>query len=329
MAEGTTAVTTGTAVLEFVDVSKSFRARGVLGTGRRPSITAVQDVSLAVPPGTAVGLIGESGSGKSTLARLALGLIKPDSGEVRVAGRNLAGAPERDWRVARRAIHLIFQDPYDSLSARMRVHDLVAEPLVIHRMERANRRAQILAALERAGLRPGEEYIDRYPHELSGGQRQRVALARALVLEPRLIVADEPTSMLDVSLRAGLLRTMLELRAEHGIAFLFITHDLALARYFCDRLAVMFRGRLVEVGGTDAVVAQPGHPYTRALMQAVRDLEVPEAPHAAVPPAVETVGGCPYRDRCLFAHDACTEEPPMRNLAPAHTVACHLDKENP
>ena len=320
---------TGTAVLEFVDVSKSFRARGALGRARRPSIVAVRDVSLAVEPGTAVGLIGESGSGKSTLARLALGLIRPDAGEIRVGGKNLAGAPERDWREARRAVHLIFQDPYDSLSARMRVHDLVAEPLVIHGMERGNRRAQILAALERAGLRPGEEYIDRYPHELSGGQRQRVALARALVLEPRLIVADEPTSMLDVSLRAGLLRTMLELRAEHGIAFLFITHDLALARFFCDRLAVMFRGRLVEVGDTDAVVARPGHPYTRALMQAVRDLEVPEAPHAATPPPDDAGGGCPYRDRCLYAHDACAEEPALRSLAPGHSVACHLDMENP
>ena len=328
MAEPVTATDTATAVLEFVNVTKSFRPRGVLGKSRRPSIVAVQDASLVVDPGTAVGLIGESGSGKSTLARLALGLIKPDSGEVRVTGRNLAGAPERDWREARRAIHLIFQDPYDSLSARMRVHDLVAEPLVIHGIQRTNRRAQILASLERAGLRPGEEYIDRFPHELSGGQRQRVALARALVLEPRLIVADEPTSMLDVSLRAGLLRTMLELRAEHGIAFLFITHDLALARFFCDRLAVMFGGRLVEVGDTDEVVTRPAHPYTRALMQAVRDLEVPEAPHAATARA-DSRGGCAYRDRCLFAHDACVEEPPLRSLAPGHSVACHLDKENP
>jgi len=321
-------IATGTTVLEFVDLSKSFRARGVLGKGRRPSIVAVEDVSLAVEPGTAVGLIGESGSGKSTLARLALGLIKPDAGEVRITGRDLAGAPERHWREARRVIHLIFQDPYDSLSTRMRVHDLVAEPLVIHGMEGTDRRARILAALEQAGLRPGEEYIDRFPHELSGGQRQRVALARSLVLEPRLIVADEPTSMLDVSLRAGLLRTMLELRADHGIAFLFITHDLALARFFCDRLAVMFRGRLVEVGDTDAVVARPAHPYTRALMQAVRDLEVPEAPHAATTPS-NPGGGCQYRDRCRFAHDACADEPPLRSLAPGHSVACHLDEKNP
>ena len=220
---------------------------------------------------------------------------------------------------------MIFQDPYDALSARMRVHDLVAEPLVIHG-DRADRRPRVLAALEQAGLRPGEEYADRFPHQLSGGQRQRVALARALVLGPRLIVADEPTSMLDVSLRAGLLRTMLELRAEHGIAFLFITHDLALARYFCDRLAVLFRGRLVELGGTDEVVTRPAHPYTRALMQAVRDLEVPEAPESA---HGSEAAGCPYRGRCLFAHDACAVEPSLRSLDAGHTVACHLDKENP
>lgn len=315
-----------TAVLEFVGVSKVFKARGAFGRSRQ-SVVAAHDVTLAVEPGTAVGLIGESGSGKSTLARLALGLIKPDAGELRVEGRNLARAAERDWREARRALHLIFQDPYDALSARMRVHDLVAEPLVIHRLDRGNRRARILAALEKAGLRPGEEYIDRFPHELSGGQRQRVALARALILEPRLIVADEPTSMLDVSLRAGLLRTMLELRAEQGIAFLFITHDLALARYFCDRIAVMFRGRLVEVGDADDVVARPAHPYTRALMQAVRDLEVPEVPDAAG--AGSSADGCPYRERCLFAHDACAVEPSLRSLAPGHPVACHLDKENP
>jgi peptide/nickel transport system ATP-binding protein len=319
--------TEGTAVLEFVDVSKSFKARGAFGKNRQ-SIVAAQNVTLAVEPGTAVGLIGESGSGKSTLARLAMGLIKPDSGQLRVEGRDLAGAPEREWRDARRALHLIFQDPYDALSARMRVHDLVAEPLVIHGLDRGNRRPRILAALEKAGLRPGEEYIGRFPHQLSGGQRQRVALARALVLEPRLIVADEPTSMLDVSLRAGLLRTMLELRAEQGIAFLFITHDLALARYFCDRIAVMFRGRLVEVGDAEDVVARPGHPYTRALMQAVRDLEVPEAPHSTGTPADVADGGCSYRDRCLFAHDACAVEPSMRTVAPGHSVACHLDKEH-
>ncbi len=323
-----TSTTERTAVLEFVDVSKTFTARGAFGRGGRRSITAVQDVSLSVEAGTSVGLIGESGSGKSTLARLALGLIKPDSGEVRVGKRKLAGAREREWREARRSIHLIFQDPYDALSARMRVHDLVAEPLVIHGAGRTGRRALILAALEKAGLRPGDAYIDRYPHELSGGQRQRVALARALVLEPRLIVADEPTSMLDVSLRAGLLRTMLELRTDHGIAFLFITHDLALARFFCDRLAVMFSGRLVEVGDADDIVARPAHPYTRALMQAVRDLEVPEAPAGATPPAVSG-GGCTYRDRCLFAHDACAAEPSLRSLAPGHSVACHLDQEDP
>ncbi len=321
------AVAQGTAVLEFVNVTKSFAGRRPLGRARREAIVAVDEVSLAVEPGAAVGLIGESGSGKSTLARLALGLIKADEGQILIEGRDLARAPDRAWREARQSIHLIFQDPYDALSARMRVRDLVAEPLVIHGITGGDRRPRILSALEQAGLRPGDQYAERYPHELSGGQRQRVALARALVLRPRLIVADEPTSMLDVSLRAGLLRTMLELRAEHGIAFLFITHDLALARYFCDRLAVMFRGRLVEVGQADDIVAHPAHPYTQALMEAVRGLDVPEAGTAGLQERHE---GCAYRDRCLFAHDACGDAPILRTLRPGHAVACHLNlKERP
>lgn len=266
-------------LLRFVDVDKSYRLGG-LGDVRR--VRAVDGVTLDVERGEALGLIGQSGSGKSTLARLALGLVHPERGQILFEGRDLAKSSERNLRAIRRSMHLIFQDPYDSLSPRMRTADVVAEPMVIHRMPRKGRGSRVLEALEEADLRPAAEFARRYPHELSGGQRQRVALARALVLRPRLVIADEPTSMLDVSLRAGLLRTMQSLRERHGITFLFITHDLALARYFCDRLAVLLHGKIVELGPSEEIVGAARHPYTQALMQAVRELK-PPAPAIGLP----------------------------------------------
>lgn len=266
-------------LLRFVDVDKSYRLGG-LGDVRR--VRAVDGVTLDVERGEALGLIGQSGSGKSTLARLALGLVHPERGQILFEGRDLAKSSERNLRAIRRSMHLIFQDPYDSLSPRMRTADVVAEPMVIHRMPRKGRGSRVLEALEEADLRPAAEFARRYPHELSGGQRQRVALARALVLRPRLVIADEPTSMLDVSLRAGLLRTMQSLRERHGITFLFITHDLALARHFCDRLAVLLHGKIVELGPSEEIVGAARHPYTQALMQAVRELK-PPAPAIGLP----------------------------------------------
>jgi len=307
------------ALLELQEVSKTFRAGG-LSRARRHPVRAVSAVTLAVHAGEAVGLIGESGSGKTTVARMTLGLVRPDRGKVVFNGRDLARLRERELRAARREMHLVFQDPYESLSPRMSVSALVAEPLVIHGVPTTDRRRLILDALAESGLAPPEDFARRYPNELSGGQRQRVALARALVLRPRLIVADEPTSMLDVSIRASLLATIRALRVEHGIAVLFITHDLAVARLTCDRLAVMFRGTIVESGPTDQVLTAPRHPYTLALRQAVRDL----APPAPIHRSAADPGECVYRDRCPRAQDACAQAPPRRDLGPAHTVACHF-----
>lgn len=306
-------------LLEIDDVRVAFRLRGRRRAGPRV-FRVLEGVSLTVRPAEVVGVIGESGAGKSTLARVAVGLVRPHQGDVRLLGVDLGTATRSQLRDARRQVHLIYQDPYDSLSPRLPVGQLVAEPLVIHGVPTSDHRARVIDALDAAGLVPPGQFVDRFAGEMSGGQRQRVALARALVLEPKLILADEPTSMLDVSLRAGLLKTMRSLRDERGIAFLFITHDLALARSFCDRLAVMFRGTIVETGPCADVLASPRHPYTTALRAAVRDLAAPR-----VIPTSAADNGCIYRSRCPWARDdLCSEPPPLRDLASGHAVACHL-----
>ncbi|GAC1638111.1 MAG: dipeptide ABC transporter ATP-binding protein [Herpetosiphon sp.] len=253
-------------VLELRHVSKAFRGQSWLR--RAAVVPAVQDVSLAIAPGEIVALVGMSGAGKSTVGRMVLGLERPDSGEVLFEGNDLARLPERTLRLLRRRMHLIFQDPYEALHPGMRIADAVAEPLVIAGVARQRRTARVHEALAEVDLTPVERFRHRYPHELSGGQRQRVALARALVERPRLVVADEPTSMLDVSLRACILELIARMRAHYGISFLFVTHDLAVARYVSDRIAVMDGGRLVEVGSSETLINEPQHPYTRSLLAA-------------------------------------------------------------
>lgn len=249
-------------VLSVDQVSKAF--------GR---VTALDQVSFTVAAGETVGLVGGSGAGKSTVARLVAGLVVPDTGTIRVDGRDLAGLSRVQRRAVRRRVHLVFQDPYASLPPGRRVADIVAEPLVIHRVATGQeRRRRVLHALAEVALSP-ERYATRFPHELSGGERQRVALARAVVLRPELIVADEPTAMLDASTRAGLLRLLAGLRELHGVAYLYITHDLALAEGFCDRLLVLCHGQVVEQGPTEEVLGRPSHPYTAALVDAVRQLQ--------------------------------------------------------
>lgn len=236
-------------------------------TGRRGTLTAVADVDLEVARGETVGLVGASGAGKSTVARLAARLLEPDEGRIVLDGDDLRTL---DRRTIGRRLHLVFQDPYGSLAPHLRVGRLVAEPLAIHGVP--DRRERVLAALEEVRLVPAARFVERHPHELSGGERQRVALARALVLRPDLVIADEPTQMLDASTRARLMDLMADVRDRHGTAFLYITHDLALARRFCERLAVMHGGRIVEEGPTDAVLSAPRSPHARALVGAVEDL---------------------------------------------------------
>jgi peptide/nickel transport system ATP-binding protein len=244
--------------------------RGVTRTYSRGAtrVIAVDAVSLSVAPGEVLALVGASGAGKSTVSRLALGLERPDSGTVLVEGSDLAVLPGRALRRVRHRMHLILQDPYDSLHPGMRVREAVAEPLAVAGVGGRSRAARAASALDEAGLSPAAQFLDRYPHQLSGGQRQRVAIARAIAGGPRLVIADEPTSMVDASLRAGILELLLGMRERLGTAFLFITHDLALARYVADRIAVMHGGAIVESGPTEPLLSDPQHPYTRELIEA-------------------------------------------------------------
>ncbi len=254
-------------LLELSGVSRTYQRR-TAGGRQGIAVPAVTDVSLTLGKGEILGLVGESGAGKTTLTRLILGLERPDVGEVRLDGLDLATLSGRALRTARRRMHLILQDPYQSLHPGMRVCRCVGEPLAIGGVARGSRAARVDPALEEAGLSPASDYNDRFPHELSGGQRQRVALARALVGRPELVIADEPTSMLDASLRYEILSLITALRDAHGTAFIVVTHDLALARHVADRIAVLQHGRIVECADTEAVITRPVHPYTRTLLAA-------------------------------------------------------------
>jgi ABC-type glutathione transport system ATPase component len=259
-------------VLEIADVRKSFRGRG----RRAPRHVVLDGVSLAVGVGEAVGLVGGSGVGKSTIARLAVGLEQPDAGKILFEGREVWHDSRDAVRAARQRLHLVFQDPYDALPPSMRVQEIVAEPLAIHGVgTRAERIERVREALDETALTPVDRFLGRYAHELSGGERQRVALARAIVLRPRLIVADEPTTMLDMSLRLELLALMQRLGRQHAIGYLYITHDLALARAFCDRLVILCEGRVVEHGPAADLIERPAHPYTKRLVAAA--VTLPEA----------------------------------------------------
>jgi peptide/nickel transport system ATP-binding protein len=259
-------VTAGPPVLELDGVTRRYRSRR--GLRQQPDVVAVDGVSLSVDPGEIVAVVGESGAGKTTLARLILGLERPDAGAVRFDGRDLATLKRSELRAVRQRMHLVFQDPYQSLHPGMRVCEIVAEPLAVRGDARAVRGVAVTQALEEVALQPAAAIGRRFPHQLSGGQRQRVALARAMVARPRLVIADEPTSMLDASVCAGILDLILAMRDRYGTAFVYITHDLAVARWVSDRMVVMRHGRVVETGASDDVVHHPTAEYTRLLLAA-------------------------------------------------------------
>ena len=264
-------------LLALRDVAKTFRSAG------GETVHAVRGVTLAVWRGETVALVGESGSGKSTLGRIALGLIRPDRGDVVLEGRSVASLSRREFRAARTAMQPIFQDPTASLNPRRTVRQLLAQALRAKTENDSGVDARAAALLDSVGLRPGADYLGRLPHELSGGQRQRLAIARALAIEPALIVADEPLSGADVSIRGQVLNLLLDIQEARGIAYLMITHDISIAHAFADRVAVMLRGEIVESGPVDEVLVAPRHEYTRRLIAAVPRLDSPRAPQAARP----------------------------------------------
>jgi oligopeptide/dipeptide ABC transporter ATP-binding protein len=318
-------------LVRLQDLEVHFALRGgllgqVLGTQR--VVRAVDGVSLDIAPGETLGLVGESGSGKTTLGRAVLRLVEPTAGTVEFEGRDITRLRERDLRPLRRRMQPVFQDPHAALNPAMTIGEAVAHPLRIQGLvsgpDEARKRAA--AMLDRVGVTPAATYLDRFPEDLSGGQKQRVVIARALITEPALVVADEPVAMLDMSVRALVLRLLAGLKRDLGLTYLFITHDLATARLLCDRVAVMYLGKVVEMGPAAEVLGRPRHPYTRALLEAVprpdpaarhrpRDLPGGEVPDATDPPS-----GCSFHPRCPAAFAPCPEiEPPL-----VDGVACHL-----
>jgi oligopeptide/dipeptide ABC transporter ATP-binding protein len=315
-------------LLEVRDLHKSF---SVPHAGKK-RLTALDGITLDLPRGQTLGLVGESGCGKTTTAQSVMRLVEADAGTIRFRGQELTGLSNRALRPLRKQMQLIYQDPYESLDPRFRVRSTVEEPLLVHGVgSRAERRRLVEEALARAGLTPPELYVDRFPHELSGGQRQRVAIASSLVLDPELLVADEPVSMLDVSVRAGVLRLLDGLRQE-GLGILMITHDLSTAAHFATRIAVMYLGRIVEEGPAREVVRSPQHPYTKALLSVVpkrdpHERSQPQILQGETPDPTHIPVGCRFHPRCPIAIPECKQvDPELRrpagSQAPGHVAAC-------
>jgi len=314
---------------KYFPVEKSFLERVLART--RSFVKAVDDVDFSVNKGEVFTLAGESGCGKSTTGRLIVRLIPPTSGKVYFNHVDITQMSHEEFRICRRKLQIIFQDPYASLNPRMNIGRAVGHPLEIHGIAKdEEERKRVLEILDRVGLTPPDQFINLYPHQLSGGQRQRAAMARSLILEPEFIVADEPVSMIDVSLRTTIIDLMLELRKELELTYLFITHDLAVAKYISDRIAIMYLGKIVEIGEKQEIFSSPIHPYTQALLSSI-PVPNPERKRRAVelkgevPSAINIPSGCRFHTRCPYAEEKCKRaEPELIAVNPNHSVACQI-----
>jgi peptide/nickel transport system ATP-binding protein/oligopeptide transport system ATP-binding protein len=316
-------------LLEVVDLKKHFHVRGGLFGGGGATVQAVDGISFEVSAGETLGLVGESGCGKSTAGKTILRLLEPTSGTIRLMGERIDALGRRRMWPHRRNMQVVFQDPYASLSPRLTAGEIVAEPLTNFGIARGpEARERVAWLFEKVGLRPDQ--MARYPHEFSGGQRQRLGIARALAVRPKIIVADEPVSALDVSVQAQVVNLLMDLQAEFGVSYLFVAHDLAVVEHISHRVAVMYLGRIVEIASRRAIFATPQHPYTEALLSAApqpdprrrrkRIILSGDVPSPMNPPA-----GCRFHTRCPYVEARCrTQDPPLKEVAPGHKVACHL-----
>ena len=317
-------------LLEVTGLTRHF---GLQGLGKRKQLHAVDDVSFTIGRREIVALVGESGSGKSTIARLLAKVYEPTSGDIRFDGKPFDAFKRRKAKLAYRGdVAMVFQDPYSSINPAYQVSHGIKRAIKLHRpeLDSSARRAEAIRVMEAVGLEPAREMLAKHPYELSGGQRQRIGFAGALVLRPKLIIADEPVSMLDVSIRVSILNLMADLREREDVSILYITHDLASARYIADRIIVLYAGHVVEIGPTEELLAAPRHPYTELLLSAVHDPRAPLDDSAAAdagepPKVVNPAPGCRFRERCPYAVKRCSSETPaLRLLGPRHLAACHV-----
>jgi oligopeptide/dipeptide ABC transporter ATP-binding protein len=323
-------------LLQTEDLVKRFTQSRSLGArlagAPLAEVHAVNGVSLDIAPGETLGLIGESGCGKSTLGRVILRLHEPTSGRIRFEGEDITRLGPDAMKTMRQKMQIVFQDPYASLNPRRTVEQIVGLPLKLHGIApgRQELRDRVAQMVENVGLKTA--HLQRYPHQFSGGQRQRIGIARALILGPRFIVCDEPVSALDVSIQAQIIQLLADLRRELGLTYLFISHDISVIAYVSDRIAVMYLGKIVEIGGVAAVLERPSHPYTQALLSAVPRLDAARGPRTRLegdlPSPIDLPRGCAFHTRCPRARDICrTSAPPVRTIAPGHTSACHFAEE--